>query len=120
MWSDFSFALSVAALLLSVAACFVAAGFASRVQALRDRVSDLQTSLRESPVSSLGERVTQVEDAMELLANRVKMQRVRQAATHAEGAAKKTDDLPDPYRDPDGWRNAMNARLTRGKVPGAT
>lgn len=113
MWADFSFALSAAGFLLSVAACFVAAAYASRVLALQEHCKRFAESLKASSNSSLVERVTAVEDAMELLANRVKMQRVRAAAVHAE---KQKDELPDPYRNPDEWRRVMNARLQKGKL----
>jgi hypothetical protein len=65
-------------------------------------VQSLQTSLEET------------QSALEHLANRVKMQRVRNATDHATGNGKAklgADGLPDPYTDPDGWRKAMNAKL---------
>lgn len=115
MWADFSFALSAAAFLLSVAACFVAAGFASRVQALQRLVQLWSESPSASSSTLLTQRLDELEESIQLVANKMKMQRVRAAANHAE---RKTDELPDPYRDPDGWRTAMNARIARGKVGG--
>jgi hypothetical protein len=46
--------------------------------------------------------------ALDALAQRVKMQRVRAATDHAIGSK---SDMPDPYKDPDGWRAAMNAKI---------
>jgi hypothetical protein len=41
--------------------------------------------------------------------------KVRSASSHA---TRSDNELPDPYRDPDGWRRAMNTRLAMNKVNG--
>jgi hypothetical protein len=49
------------------------------------------------------------------LTNRLKMMKVRSASSHA---IKDDNGLPDPYRDPDGWRRAMNSRMALSKING--
>jgi biopolymer transport protein ExbB/TolQ len=53
-------------------------------------------------------------EALTELANKLKMMRVR-ASTRA---SETTSDLPDPYRDPDGWRKAMTSKMAQAKVGG--
>jgi hypothetical protein len=54
---------------------------------------------------------TQVE--LERLTNRVKMQRVRNVTEHG---LKPTGDMPDPYREPNEWRAAMNRKLAQSRT----
>jgi hypothetical protein len=68
----------------------------------------------ESRVQSLETSSNEWTEELRLLANRVKMQRVRTAVAHTDAQPGK---LPDPYKDPDGWRNAMNKRLAASKLP---
>lgn len=49
----------------------------------------------------------ELETTLEVLANRVKMMRVRTAANHV----KDQPTEPDPYKDPEAWRKAMNLKL---------
>jgi len=82
------------------------------------RVSELQDAsqfLKASRVASLEERLTETEETLSGLANRVKMMRVRNAVTHTD---KPNGAVPDPYRDPNGWRTEMNRKLARGKLAG--
>lgn len=110
--TEFSIASSVIALVISIVATLVAARTASRVQALRDRFARLPVSRLESLATAQAE----LAETMEALANRVKMQRVRNAANHVPDLAQSS--VPDPHRDPDGWRKAMNAKLALGKLNG--
>lgn len=85
---------------------------------LAARVSELQDTssfLKASRVASLEERLTETEETLSGLANRVKMMRVRNAVTHTD---KPNGGEPDPYRDPNAWRAAMNRRLAQGKLSG--
>lgn len=102
-----SFVLSVSALALSVLSMTAAVRVAKAVQALPD---ELQVS-NESRLKSLEACVAEQADALLAVANRVKMQKVRNAANHVADSG-----LPDPYKDPDGWRKAMNSKLQKGKL----
>jgi hypothetical protein len=64
--------------------------------------------LLERSLNDQGEVLTE-------LANRVKMMKVRSAVRHGSSDP---DALPDPYRDPDGWRNAMNRRIASKRLNG--
>lgn len=77
-----------------------AASLAQKQRSLESAVRLLTTSQAESA------------ELLEALANKVKMQRVRNVVAHGAGSK----SMPDPYRDPDGWRKAMNARIN-GRVP---
>jgi hypothetical protein len=55
------------------------------------------------------------QETMTELANRVKMMKVRSAVRHG---STDPDAMPDPYRDPDGWRNAMNRRIAAKRLNG--
>jgi hypothetical protein len=115
MWLVFSNVLSAAAFILSIVACWLSVRSANRAQELRE-------ALKVSPVSRIKSLETSLADtqgALEEVANRVKMMRVRNAANHTETSGPKPGqrkDEPDPYSDPDGWRQAMNAKLARAKV----
>ena len=103
MWLVFFSVLSAA---LSVF-CFLAACFAVRAA---NRVQELpQARLRcvESRTESLVASLNDLQSTMEVLANRVKMQRVRNFAMHAVGS----DGEPDPARDPEAWRAWKNKQL---------
>lgn len=85
---------------------------------LAARVSELQDASqfsKASRVASLEERLTETEETLSGLANRVKMMRVRSAVNHVPDKAA-PNGLPDPHRDPDGWRRAMNTRLAQSKL----
>lgn len=112
--TEFSLALAAAACLLAILACLCVARIAVRVRELQDVQAVSASSSPESlrlRVDSLTTQLEEVAVALGDLAQRVKMQKVRNAANHVR------DEMPDPYRDPDGWRRAMNSKLSRGKVP---
>lgn len=104
-----SYALLVLSFILSGAAILSSARLAAAVRELQDRLTPLPLS-RLNSLQSSQEDLMQAVDA---LAQRVKMQKVRNAITHTD----KTNGagMPDPYRDPDGWRKAMNERLLKGR-----
>lgn len=106
---DFSFALSVAACFLSLLAAFSAVRTAVALRELQDRWPHLSESRLDSLETSLAEQA----DALQAVANRVKMQRVRNAANHVGT----TTAEPDPYKDPDAWRQAMNKRIAAQRIP---
>jgi len=103
--------MAVISSVLSVLACILSAlAMKFAVRAARDAAASLRAPphLSESRLKSLETSVAEQADALLEVANRVKMQRVRNAANHATG---QPSTMPDPYRDPDGWRKAMNSRL---------
>lgn len=100
-----------------IAACAVLSVLSALVslQAARNARADLESldrrlHLLESSTRSLQDSATSQAETLEQLANRVKMQRVRNAVNHAA----RDNDEPDPYRDPNAWRQAMNKRLAFG------
>lgn len=72
-----------------------------------------------SQLESLRNTLNEHTELLSELANRIKMMKVRKALTHTDDGPRTPrtrDGLPDPSADPDGWRNAMNARLARARV----
>lgn len=114
MWADTSSVLSALSFILSIAACLSAARAATRVRALQDQLMPLPLSRLESLETSRDELIESVTD----LANRYKMIRVRNATTHTDPDRPKRDagGMPDPYKNPDEWRRAMNSKLGLGKL----
>lgn len=109
MWlAVFSSVLSALACLLCVAAIRSAARNAYLLRELQGRVQDLPLSRLRSLETLCAEH----SELLESLANRIKMQKVRNAANHV----RENGAIPDPYRDPDGWRKAMNSKLQREKL----
>lgn len=111
--SAFSIALPAICLLLSLAATFFAVKAVGAAQDLQDRFERFKTQQMRSPSESgsLSARLDELESTVEVLANRVKMQKVRNAALHVE----RESGLADPYKDPDRWRQQMNTQLSRDK-----
>lgn len=106
MWVAIFCALSVAISLLSLAVAFSAAKNVNHALAsphLRVDYSALQ-------LQSLKDSLAEQAEALEQLANRVKMQRVRTATSHVRDAAGSRGE-PDPHADPEGWRAWKNAQL---------
>lgn len=108
MWNAISIALSVTALLGSLLACLWHARIVNRVEELR------LVFLAFKPYSKdlLDTRLSELEESIELLANRVKMSKVRNAVTHV----KSSSGEPDPKIDPEGWRAWQNKQLRTGVV----
>lgn len=104
--SGFFYVWSAALAMLCPLLAFFAARSAAR------GAGSLQGRLRsiESQIASLESSVSEWSQITTDLANRVKMMRVR-AATAGPSSSGRPSDLPDPYRDPDGWRRAMNQRI---------
>lgn len=111
MWqimSVFFCALSAAASIYCAIRAVSAAQAAARAQGSLLRAAPSFESRIESLMNSRDE----ITAALDALAQRVKMQRVRNATDHATGPRA----IPDPYKDPDGWRAAVNSQLARGKL----
>lgn len=105
----FSVALA-ASFIFSLILTFYVVRIASRLSALE---ADAQR-WTESPTGSLSERLNDLAETVSLLANRVKMMKVRAATTHTDRA----NGHPDPYKDPAAWRAEINRKLAFGKTPG--
>lgn len=107
MWPVILSALSVCIAVGSLAVAFLAARNVDRALSsphLRSDYSKLQ-------LQSLKDSLSEQAEALELLANRVKMQRVRTAATHVRGSPREPDGEPDAVTDPEGWRAWKNKQL---------
>lgn len=107
MWLATFSALSVTVCIFSALATFwraMTAARASESQARRLRSC-------ESRVDSLKDSLESTQHALEIVANRLKMTRVRNAAEHVKGSS----DEPDPYKNPDEWRSMMNKRLAESR-----
>ena len=112
MWIVFSLALSVLLALGSLTIAIIAARNAARAADSAARNSRLP----ESALQSLRESIQELGDTQLEMANRLKMMKVRAATSHTDPKPDRNNGLPDPYKDPEGWRQAMNSRLARGKV----
>lgn len=107
-WIVFSIALTAIALLLSIPAAFLSVRNAIRVQ-------ELQQAFRASKplqAESFDSRLNELADVVSLLANRVKMMKVRNATTHTD---RDKGGEPDAKSDPEAWRAWMNAQLGKPK-----
>ena len=63
--------------------------------------------------ASFNESLEAMQLELERLANRVKMQRVRNVTEHGRTPA---GEMPDPYREPNEWRAAMNRKLAQSRT----
>ena len=112
MWTVYFSALgAILSLCCALAAFYVASNAARERESLARN-----TRLLASRVDSLASSMSEWSVELEGLANRVKMQRVRTAVTHLDPKSS-PEKMPDPYKDPDGWRLAMNRKLAQAKVP---
>lgn len=69
--------------------------------------------LLDSRVQSLSESLELTQTELERLANRVKMQKVRNTTEHSQ---RRAGELPDPYTSPDEWRAAVNRKLAQQRL----
>jgi len=107
MWTAIFSVLIVLSLLGSLVATFVSVRSAARVW-------ELQLAFQASKplaAQSLATRLDELEATLGVLANRLKMTKVRNAATHVADSGGE----PDARSDPEGWRNWKNAQLRSGK-----
>ena len=106
MWPVFFSVLSV---VLS-GFCFLVACFAARAASRARELPQERLRCVESRTESLVASLNDLQSTMEVLANRVKMQRVRNFAMHAVGS----DGEPDARIDPEAWRAWKNKQLRTG------
>lgn len=109
MWPVFFSVLSAASCILSI----LAAIYAVRRVIREPESRELRLHSVESRLVSLQTSQNDLSVELEALAQRVKMQRVRNATNHAS----RVNGSPDPYQDPDRWRQEMNRQLAFGKLP---
>ena len=107
MWNAIFSALSVILCCLCLAGCLLvvrnvhhdSASERAKLRSYGSRIESLELSRDEAA------------DLMLKMANSEKMKRVRAAQAHAVSPA----GDPDPYKQPDEWRKAMNLRLAEAK-----
>lgn len=111
--SDFFSALSVVLATASLILAFWSARSAKRA------VESPPAKLRsiESRIESLEGSVSEWSQLTTDVANSVKMMKVRRMTAGPSSSAQ-ADDFPDPYKDPDKWRAAMNRRIAASKLNG--
>jgi hypothetical protein len=105
------FALTAAICVLSTAGCVLIVRNA--VRDMGSPAADLR--LRDAQIKSLRDSLELVSTELEHLAQRVKMQRVRNATDHAI-KSRPDGDMPDPFKSPDEWRSAMNRKMAKQKM----
>lgn len=106
MWIVISCALSAILCLLCLTGCLLAVRNAIRdSESTPDRLRFVE--LRSA---SLQQSLNGIEEQMLLIANRLKMQKVRNAVTHVREGSR-PDGEPDPLTDPEAWRSWKNAQL---------
>lgn len=107
MWADSFNVWSVAICILCTLVAISAALRATlALESLHRKLRSVESQQRSMQTS-----LSEYSETLEGLAQRVKMQRVRNATNHIR---EKNSD-PDPYTSPDEWRKAINRRLAIGK-----
>lgn len=111
MWTAILLALSA---VLSTCCLILTVLFARRA---RRELAPAARALRsfDSRLQSLTESQELLGQELERLANRVKMQRVRNATDHGQTQLGK-GSMPDPVSHPNEWRTAMNRKLAEAKT----
>lgn len=108
MWIVIFSVLIALSLLASLVATFLAVRSAARVLELQLAFA----SFRPLDAKLLEQRLSESEQTLSLLANRLKMTRVRNAVTHTD---RDKNGEPDAVSDPEGWRRWKNAQLRAGQ-----
>lgn len=115
MWTVFFSVSSAVLCVLCLIGTVWSARNAERARAsLLARLRSLE-SATESTRSSLEQWAELTTD----LANSVKMQKVRRS-TRVPNSSDQATEMPDPHRDPDAWRKAMNLRIAERRIGGGT
>lgn len=108
MWTVIFNALTVLSLLASLVATWLGVRNAVAALELRHRFESFKTL----DAQSLEQRLSEYESTLSLLANRLKMTKVRNAVTHVD---RDKGGEPDPRLDPEAWRAWKNAQLRAGQ-----
>lgn len=107
MWSAFFCVLSVLTSLLSLGVASSAVRRANHALESRPASKDWFASQLQSVRQSLEEQ----SNALEVLSNRIKMTRVRNAADHVRPKKEGSSGEPDPHAEPELWRAWKNQQL---------
>jgi len=107
MWTVISSVLIALSLVASLVATFWAAQSAGRVWELQQALA----AFKPLAAQSLETRLSELEQTLSVVANRVKMTKVRNAVTHLE---RDKNGEPDAKSDPEGWRAWKNQQLRAG------
>jgi len=108
MWTVTFNVLTALSLLGSLVAIYLAARSAAHAsESLR-----LWQGFKPLHAESLSQRLSECESTLSLLANKVKMMRVRSAVTHLD---RDKGGEPDAKSDPERWRAWKNAQLRAGE-----
>jgi CRP-like cAMP-binding protein len=107
MWTVISSVLIVLSLLASLGATFLAVRSAARVLELQLALQNF----KPLDAKSFEQRLSEFEQTLSLLANKLKMTRVRNAITHVD---RDKGGEPDAKSDPEAWRTWKNAQLRAG------
>lgn len=111
MWTAIFCALSAVAAMFSLILSTYAVRSAARAAESRPMNLRSVESRQQSMQALLDEHSQLLTD----LANSLKMIKTRNAARLG---SKSDNGLPDPYREPDAWRKAANAKLALNKLNG--
>jgi len=114
MWVAICLAISIASLVVGASAMRKALSAAARSAEALAACSVLRETFAQSPSESLRQRVTELEATMEVLSTSVRMSKVRRVGVEKQ---ENHNGMPDPYKDPDAWRSAANARLGQSRFP---
>ena len=104
MWNAIFSVLSV----ILCSCCLIGCVFVAQRARQNSGPQAAQIRSATSRIASLSESVEALQLELERLSNRVKMQRVRNVTEHG---LRPSGEDPDPYRNPNEWRAAMNKKL---------
>lgn len=107
MWTVIFSVLIALSLAASLAATLWAVRNAAAVQELQLRFANFRTL----DAQSLEQRLNEFESTLSVLANRLKMTKVRNAVTHVD---RDKSAEPDARSDPEAWRAWKNSQLRAG------
>lgn len=108
MWTVIFGVATAICLLCSLGALLFAARAVRLAMELRQHWQQSATSSG----AALSQRMDEAEETLKVIANRLKMMKVRGAANHVR---RDNGDEPDPRSDPEGWRAWKNSQLRAGQ-----
>jgi hypothetical protein len=109
-------AISCVASALVALGCLIATYFVAQSAKADAGLPQAKLHFIESQLQLLQRSQNDQAEVLTELSNRVKMMKVRNSLRHGENST----GLPDPYRDPDGWRKAMDKRIASTRFTGGS